>query len=121
MKIIPNPCSSCGDNFICESKNPDNCWCMKLPTLMPLNTQKDCECPNCLSLSISRKLQLYISENKLNDVLQFAEKYKDRSIHEHIDYNIEKENYVFTEWYHLKRGNCCDNGCRKCPFETKDF
>lgn len=23
---------------------------------------------------------------------------------------------VFTEAYHLKRGECCGNGCRHCPF-----
>jgi hypothetical protein len=25
-------------------------------------------------------------------------------------------NTVFTAAYHLKRGNCCDNGCRHCPY-----
>jgi len=23
---------------------------------------------------------------------------------------------VFTEAYHLKRGYCCDSGCRHCPY-----
>jgi Family of unknown function (DUF5522) len=23
---------------------------------------------------------------------------------------------VFTEKYHLKRGNCCGSGCKHCPF-----
>ena len=23
---------------------------------------------------------------------------------------------VFTEVYHLKRGYCCKNGCRHCPY-----
>lgn len=89
---------------------------MKLPDIMAIKTQRNCECPNCLSISISKKLQVYISKNQLEDVLQFAEKYKDKSIHEHIDYTIENGNYVFTEWYHFKRGKCCDNGCRACPF-----
>jgi len=26
---------------------------------------------------------------------------------------------VFTEVYHLKRGFCCGNGCRHCPYEHK--
>ena len=31
---------------------------------------------------------------------------------ENIDYYIDKEgNLVFTETYHLKRGNCCKNKC----------
>lgn len=25
-------------------------------------------------------------------------------------------NVVFTSAYHLKRGNCCANGCRHCPY-----
>lgn len=24
---------------------------------------------------------------------------------------------VFTEAFHLKRGQCCGSGCRHCPFE----
>ncbi|WP_160118661.1 DUF5522 domain-containing protein [Chryseotalea sanaruensis] len=24
---------------------------------------------------------------------------------------------VFTEAYHLKRGYCCKNGCRHCPYK----
>jgi len=39
--------------------------------------------------------------------------------------NNEQEDYytlpdgrlVFTEAYHLKRGNCCGNGCLHCPFD----
>lgn len=23
---------------------------------------------------------------------------------------------VFTEAYHLKRGHCCESGCRHCPY-----
>ncbi|TXI68302.1 MAG: hypothetical protein E6Q41_04300 [Cyclobacteriaceae bacterium] len=26
---------------------------------------------------------------------------------------------VFTEAYHLKRGYCCTNGCRHCPYRSK--
>lgn len=28
-------------------------------------------------------------------------------------------NLVFTEKYHLKRGYCCENGCRHCPYGFK--
>ena len=33
------------------------------------------------------------------------------------DYYIEAGRYVFTERYHLRRGSCCGNGCRHCPYE----
>ena len=26
---------------------------------------------------------------------------------------------VFTEQYHLKRGYCCQNGCKHCPYGFK--
>jgi hypothetical protein len=33
------------------------------------------------------------------------------------DYYIdERGNLVFTEQYHLKRGSCCESGCRHCPY-----
>ncbi len=33
------------------------------------------------------------------------------------DYYIdENNNYVFTSQYHLKRGYCCKNKCRHCPW-----
>jgi hypothetical protein len=31
-------------------------------------------------------------------------------------YLDEDGNVVFTAAYHLKRGTCCGNGCRLCPF-----
>ena len=37
-----------------------------------------------------------------------------------VDYYFTEEGYlVFTERYHLKRGNCCGSGCRHCPFGHK--
>jgi hypothetical protein len=33
------------------------------------------------------------------------------------DYYLSPEGFkVFTEKYHLKRGYCCKNGCRHCPY-----
>ena len=34
------------------------------------------------------------------------------------DYYIENGFYVFTEQFLLKRGYCCGNGCRHCPYES---
>ncbi|MEM6698445.1 MAG: DUF5522 domain-containing protein [Bacteroidota bacterium] len=30
---------------------------------------------------------------------------------------MEKGRWVFTAAYHLKRGYCCGNGCRHCPYD----
>jgi hypothetical protein len=33
------------------------------------------------------------------------------------DYYIENGLLVMTEAFHLKRGYCCGNECRHCPYE----
>jgi hypothetical protein len=34
------------------------------------------------------------------------------------DYYLDENgNLVFTETYHLKRGECCKNKCRHCPWK----
>ena len=32
------------------------------------------------------------------------------------DYYLEDGLYVFTESFLRRRGYCCDNGCRHCPY-----
>jgi hypothetical protein len=32
------------------------------------------------------------------------------------DFYMEGRALVFTELYHLRRGYCCESGCRHCPF-----
>jgi hypothetical protein len=32
------------------------------------------------------------------------------------DFYYEGPYLVFTETYHLKRGYCCNSGCRHCPY-----
>lgn len=36
------------------------------------------------------------------------------------DYYFEGGYFVFTEKYHLKRGYCCKNGCRHCPYKKNN-
>ncbi|MEO8725012.1 MAG: DUF5522 domain-containing protein [Acidobacteriaceae bacterium] len=35
---------------------------------------------------------------------------------EGVDYYLENGYFVFTELYLLKRGTCCESGCRHCPY-----
>ncbi len=37
-------------------------------------------------------------------------------LREGVDYYLENGRWVFTAVYHLKRGYCCDNRCRHCPY-----
>jgi Family of unknown function (DUF5522) len=34
------------------------------------------------------------------------------------DYYYDGPYMVFTERYHLKRGSCCNSGCRHCPYKS---
>lgn len=37
-----------------------------------------------------------------------------------VDYYLNEEgNFVFTEAHHLKRGSCCKNQCKHCPWKYK--
>ncbi len=33
------------------------------------------------------------------------------------DFYMEDGKFVLTERFHLRRGTCCGNACRHCPFE----
>jgi hypothetical protein len=35
---------------------------------------------------------------------------------EGVDFYREGAYVVFTAGYHLRRGYCCESGCRHCPF-----
>jgi hypothetical protein len=35
---------------------------------------------------------------------------------EGVDYTMENGFMVFTAFYLLKRGYCCESGCRNCPY-----
>ena len=34
------------------------------------------------------------------------------------DFYMDGPALVFTAAYHLKRGYCCNSGCRHCPYES---
>ena len=39
---------------------------------------------------------------------------------EGIDYIMNKDGYrVMTEFYLVKRGYCCSNGCKNCPYSPR--
>lgn len=39
---------------------------------------------------------------------------------EGIDYHMTADGYrVMTEFYLVKRGYCCSNGCKNCPYSPR--
>jgi hypothetical protein len=39
---------------------------------------------------------------------------------EGVDYTMSSQGYrIMTEYYLVKRGYCCSNGCQNCPYSPK--
>ena len=91
-------CSNCSADMTCGSQE-ESCWCMAYTPLSKPDKAKDCLCEACLKEAIK-------SDASKESVAE-------------PDYYIENGNYVFTGSYHLKRGFCCKNGCRHCPYGYK--
>jgi hypothetical protein len=53
----------------------------------------------------------------LDDI--FDSGYSEQSI-EGVDYIMSPDGYrILTEYYLMRRGFCCSNGCRNCPYSPK--
>ncbi|HXA02712.1 MAG TPA: DUF5522 domain-containing protein [Cytophagaceae bacterium] len=112
-------CSACGSDFSCGNTESDGgCWCNNFPAIFQLDSLIDCLCPVCLKDTAIKKINEYVESLSPEDALN--NKAKDlpetKKQIEGIDFYIENGNYIFTAWYHLKRGDCCGNGCRHCPY-----
>ncbi len=112
-------CSTCETPFNCGDTAVGNkCWCNDFPPIFNPSRAFDCLCPDCFKMSCSAKIEAYVAtviptsaiENKAKELP------KTRNLIEGIDYYLEEDNTVFKAWFHLKRGYCCTNGCRHCPY-----
>ncbi len=94
---------------------------MGYPAIISEQADKDCLCASCLKQKITLKIKNYVATITPENALQNKAKDlpKNSGLIEDIDYYIENSLYVFTDWYHLKRGYCCQNGCRHCPYGFK--
>lgn len=114
-------CPACEKTFICKATDDASCWCTQLPPILPADEDSQCLCPHCLSVRI---------KTKLNDEPEKAAPYLKKAakqvmsgipnLQEDLDYYINDEgNWVFTTFYHLRKGYCCQNGCKHCPYGFK--
>ena len=84
---------------------------------MSVESQQACLCESCLSQAIQEKILNCINTGSQQDIIAMASQYSiDEKLIVGIDYLIEGYNWVFTQWYHLKRGYCCGNACKNCPY-----
>ena len=109
-------CTRCHAVFTCGAAQADeSCWCERLPHV-PLIADEltDCFCPQCLREAIAK---LNAPESGPNEVRDQQASWP--LLREGQDFYVEGGVMVFTAAYHLRRGYCCDSGCRHCPFEQK--
>ncbi len=111
-------CSRCGGLFTCgPEEKGGHCWCSRMPTLMPLDFSRDCQCPTCLAASLTERIEELSREKTVVELVRLAAPYRGGELIPGLDYTIEEGLMVFSRWYHLKRGTCCGNDCRNCPYE----
>ncbi len=116
-------CTNCHNSFDCQAEAIKDCWCRSYPAL-PIDTDApDCLCPDCLKETLSPQIEAQkeaiLSKSVPNKVSELYPPYTKKLI-EGIDYYQEGRLMVLTEWYHLRRGYCCGNKCRHCPYDHEN-
>lgn len=120
--IKEKKCSTCGTPFICgDSVDGIACWCNDFPPIFVPSDVVDCMCTNCFTAACGNKIDNYVATILPAEAVDSKAKNlpKTTRLIEGIDYYLENGNYVFKGWFHLKRGHCCSNGCRHCPYGFK--
>jgi Family of unknown function (DUF5522) len=89
---------------------------------MPLGENSDCLCPDCLKQAVIHQTRHLVDEFRAGRISRQAipPASDTASPLADIDYYIDNGRYVFTGWYLLRRGYCCGNGCRHCPYPKSD-
>lgn len=110
-RVDTSVCPLCGrPNHCGRAEDPTGgkaCWCREavipasLLKKVPENLRgKSCICPSCVALA-NREIQASPTPPPPGPG----------------DFYYENGLMVFTAAYHLKRGSCCGNRCRHCPFD----
>lgn len=114
-------CSNCGISFACGNRNERSCWCNDFPPIFNPDSGIDCFCPACLKQATIKKTDAFVSSLPIEEAIKnkAQDLPKTNKLVEGVDYYMEDGMFVFKPWYHLKRGHCCENGCRHCPYGFK--
>jgi len=104
-------CSRCKKEIYCNVDDIENCQCstIKLKSSTKLflkKTHYKCLCNDCLE-----KLDYFDALNE-----QYKSPKTPSEFIEHIHYYIENGLWVFTEFFHYQKGECCKNNCRHCAY-----
>lgn len=124
MKGSEKSCTNCGRGFICGASNHETCWCVQYPQILKPDSETQCMCQICLHQTIKEYIFEYTTSLSPEEALRESKAKElpktDKLIHD-IDFYPENGKVVFTAWYHLKRGSCCANNCRHCPYGYKEM
>ena len=106
-------CWKCGASFGCGPQGTNaKCWCDALPAVEPVADTAGCMCPTCL-LSASKSAEPASERDRSSPGLTPR-----MSLVKDEDYYQDGPYIVFTAAYHRRRGYCCKNGCRHCPYPS---
>lgn len=114
-------CSHCQATFDCSGCTTGACWCMAYPAIFSCaavdGIARDCVCPNCLTAMTKAHIEQTIDRRAVHFIAPAeALACQGQPLIEGLDYTVENGLWVFTRWYFLKRGECCGNACRNCPY-----
>ncbi|MBQ4832694.1 hypothetical protein J8L70_05515 [Pseudoalteromonas sp. MMG010] len=113
-------CSQCNTLLTCNVNDISACWCSELPAILPLDAEATaCLCRTCTLAKINHFLQ-HIYTQPIKTQLAFARPFKNNdNLIAGLDYTMENNYMVFSKWFFLKRGTCCKNNCKNCPYGYK--
>jgi len=113
-------CTHCNNMLTCNVDNISACWCNELPSILPLDTTTtSCLCRSCTLDKINAYLEnIYTQPIKIQ--IDFAKQFRGNdNLIDGLDYTMQSGYMVFSKWFFLKRGSCCKNGCKNCPYSFK--
>ncbi|MDR0229436.1 MAG: cysteine-rich CWC family protein [Flavobacteriaceae bacterium] len=108
-------CTHCKTPIVCNVDDIDNCDCTQVTVsndtrMFLANSFHKCLCNACL-----KKFDKMLLETKGQDFPKRRSEMVDG-----LHYYEENGYFVFTELYHLMKGQCCQNGCRHCVYGFKN-
>ena len=113
-------CTLCNHTLTCNVDDISACWCNELPAILPLDSAAtSCLCRPCTLDKINSYLNL-IYKQPIKTQIEFAKPFAgNENLIEGLDYTMQNSYMVFSKWFFLKRGTCCKNNCKNCPFGFK--
>ncbi len=82
-----------------------------------MDWQGSCLCEDCLTKEMKDIIAEYMLDLTPDKIQKVQAMRKPKKVIEGIDYTLgENGAWVFSSWYLLRQGECCDNNCTNCPY-----